>query len=96
MKILVFYTDHLNCMTILGSQFYVQSILLLSLVVIVIIIRLHHNTMYVDTAYCYTAWSVDLSVTIVSPAKTAELIEMGYGLRWAQGIMYQMGSRSSM
>jgi len=28
------------------------------------------------------AWSVGLSVTVVSPAKTAELIEMPFGL-WA-------------
>jgi len=34
--------------------------------------------------------SVGLSVTLVSPAKTAEPIEMPFGLRngWAQGIMY--------
>jgi len=38
------------------------------------------------------AWSVGLSVTIVSPAKTAEPIEMPFGLRTglesAQGTMY--------
>jgi len=36
------------------------------------------------------AWSVVRSVTIVSPAKTAEPIEMPFGLRtrWAQGTMY--------
>jgi len=35
-------------------------------------------------------WSVCRSVTIVSPAKTAEPIEMpfGYGLRWAKGSTY--------
>jgi len=39
------------------------------------------------------AWSVGWSVTVVSPAKTAEPIEMlfgtlGCGLRWAQGTTY--------
>jgi len=34
------------------------------------------------------AWSVGLSVTIVRPAKMAEMIKMGYGLRLAQGIMH--------
>jgi len=36
------------------------------------------------------AWSVGLSVTIVSPAKTAELIEMSFGIwTWVdQGTMY--------
>jgi len=46
--------------------------------------------MYVDAAYCYQ-WSsvVCLSVTVVSPAKMAEPIDMpfGCGLRWAQGRM---------
>jgi len=36
MKILVFYIDHLNCMTILVSQFYVQSILLLLLLLLLL------------------------------------------------------------
>jgi len=31
------------------------------------------------------AWSVGLSVTLVSPAKTAELIEMLFGLRTQMG-----------
>ena len=31
------------------------------------------------------AWSVGLSVTLVSPAKTAELIEMLFGLRTQVG-----------
>ena len=38
----------------------------------------------VDAAYCYRpsiAWSVGLSVTVVSPAKTAQPIEMPFGLR---------------
>jgi len=37
------------------------------------------------------AWSVGRSVTLVSPAKTAEPIEMPFGwLRWAQGTIYYM------
>jgi len=32
-------------------------------------------------------WSVSQSVTLVSPTKTAEPIEMPFGL-WAQGTMY--------
>jgi len=46
--------------------------------------------MYVDAAYCYRWTSVDcLSVRIVSPAKTAQPIEMplGCGLKWTQEIM---------
>jgi len=44
--------------------------------------------MYVDAAYCYRpssvvcGLSVGLSVTLVSPTKTAEPIEMPFGL-WA-------------
>jgi len=36
------------------------------------------------------AWSVRRSITIVSPAKTAESIEMpfGTGLAWAKGTTY--------
>jgi len=43
--------------------------------------------MYTDAAYCYerVAWSVGLSVTLVSPAKTAEEIEMPFGLRTRVG-----------
>jgi len=49
-----------------------------------IIIRPHRSTTYVDAAYCYTpssivCWSVSLSGTLVSPAKTAEPIEMPFG-----------------
>jgi len=33
------------------------------------------------------AWSVGLSVTIVSPVKTAEPIDMSFGL-WTQGTTY--------
>jgi len=56
-----------------------------------IIIRPHRHTTDVDAAYCYRPSSmVCLSVTVVSPAKTAELIEMLFGLRTrvAQGTMY--------
>ena len=51
------------------------------------IIRLQRRTTYVDAAYCYRPrsvvgrLSVCLSVTVVSPAKTAEPIEMPFGLR---------------
>jgi len=39
--------------------------------------------MYVDAPIVtdQVVWSVGLSVTLVSPAKTAELIEMPFGLR---------------
>jgi len=47
-------------------------------------VRLHLSTTYVDAAYCYRLISVVCqSVTLVSPAKTAEPIEMPFGL-WAQ------------
>jgi len=41
--------------------------------------------MYIDAAYCYrpssmVCWSVCLSLTLVSPAKTAALVEMPFGL----------------
>ena len=46
------------------------------------IVRPHCSTMYVDVAYCYRPSSmVCLSVAVVSPAKTAELINMPFGLR---------------
>jgi len=45
------------------------------------IIRLHRSTTYVDAAYCYRPSNVVCrSVTLVSPAKTAEPIEMPFGL----------------
>ena len=42
-----------------------------------------------DRVAWYVCLSVGLSVTLVSPAKTAEAIEMpfGCGLGWVQGIM---------
>jgi len=62
------------------------------------IIRPHRSTTYVDAAYCYrpnsvVCRSVCLSVTPVSPAKTAAPIEMPFGLRTRVGprTMYQMG-----
>jgi len=52
------------------------------------------SSAHVDAAVVTdVAWSVHLSVTIVSPAKTAESIEMPSGL-WipvAQGTMYCTG-----
>jgi len=59
-----------------------------------IVIRPHCSITYVDVAHCYRqssmvclsfCQSVCLSVTIVSPANTAELIDMAFefGLGWA-------------
>jgi len=49
---------------------------------VVLIIRPHRRTTYVDAAYCYRRSSVVCqSPTLVSPAKTAEPIEMPFGLR---------------
>jgi len=62
--------------------------------IVVGIIRPHRSTTYVDAAYCYQPSSfVCRSVTLVSLAKTAELIEMPFGLRtWlSPETMYQMG-----
>jgi len=58
------------------------------IVTTIIIIRSHRSTPYVDAAYFYrpssvVCRSVCLSVTLVSPAKTAEPIEMPFGL-WAR------------
>jgi len=56
------------------------------------VFRPHRSTAYVDTAYCYiqcsvvclsVCRSVGLSVTVVSPSKTAEPIEIPFGL-WTQ------------
>ena len=47
----------------------------------VYIIRPHHSTVYVDAAYCYRPSNVVCqSVTVMSPAKTAESVEMPFGL----------------
>ena len=52
--------------------------------------RRHRSTTYVDAVYSYRPSSVVCrSVTLVSPAKTIEPIEMPfgvYGLGWAQGV----------
>jgi len=53
----------------------------------IILVRLHHSTTYVDAIYCYrpssvVCRSVSQSVTLASPAKMAEPIEMPFGL-WA-------------
>ena len=60
--------------------------------VAVLIFRPHRGrpTMYVDAAYCYgpssvVCLSVGPSVTVVSPAKTAQPIEMPFGLRTRVG-----------
>jgi len=50
-------------------------------ILVMIIIRPHRSTTYVDAAYCYLRSSVVCrSVTIVSPAQTTEPIEMSFGL----------------
>jgi len=51
----------------------------------VLLDRIAHTT-YVDAVYCYRSSSVVCqSVTVVSHAKTAELIEMPFGLRTQVG-----------
>jgi len=51
-----------------------------------IVIWPHCSTTYIDAAYYYRLSSVVcLSVTLVSPAKMAELIEMMFGLRTRVG-----------
>ena len=56
----------------------------------IVVTRPHRSKTYVDAAYCYRPGSVvcpsvcrslSLSVTLVIPAKTAEPIEMPFGLR---------------
>jgi len=57
----------------------------------IVIIKPHRSTTCVDAAYCYRPSSVvSRSVTIASPVKTAEPIEMpfGCGLGWSQGTQY--------
>jgi len=53
------------------------------------IIRLHRSNTYIDAAFCYrpssVGLSVGLSVTLVSPAKTAEPIELPIGMRTLVG-----------
>jgi len=55
--------------------------------------RPHRMTTFVDAAYCYrrtsvVCLSVCLSVTIASPAKTAEPNHLDCGLGWAEGATY--------
>jgi len=58
-----------------------------------VVVRPHRSTTYIDVAYLLpTEWcglsvclSVGLSVILVSPAKTAELNEMPFGLRTRMG-----------
>jgi len=66
------------------------------------IMRPHHSTTYVDAAYCYrpssvVCLSVCWFVTLVSPARTAEPIEMPFGLRTpvGAGTMYYIGIQIS-
>jgi len=49
----------------------------------VTIFRSHRSTSYIDAACCYQCCVVCLSVTIVSPAKMTERIEMLFGV-WIQ------------
>jgi len=62
------------------------AMIIIIIIIITAIIRPHCSTAYIDEAYCYRPssmvyLSVCLSVTVVSPAKTAEPIEMPFGLR---------------
>ena len=50
------------------------------------IIMLHRSTMYVHATYSYQTSSVVCqSITLVNPAKTAEVIDMSFGLRTRVG-----------
>jgi len=50
------------------------------------VIRPHHSTAYADAPYCYWSYyAVSWSVRVVSPAKTAQPIEMPFGLRTRVG-----------
>jgi len=63
-----------------------KYVLYSDIILIRLIIRPHRSTTYVYAAFCYrpssVVWrlSVGLSVMLVSPAKTAEPIEMPFGL----------------
>jgi len=58
---------------------------------VVVVVRPHRSTMYVDAACCYRpiVWSVGQSVcqsvTLVSSAETVEPIEMSFGFRTGVG-----------
>jgi len=70
---------------------YMLVLVLCPVNLLLIIIRPHRSTTYVDAAYSYRPSSVVCrSVTLVSPAKTAAPIELPFGLRtWvARGTMY--------
>jgi len=57
------------------------------------IIRPHRSTTYVDATYCYIPSSVVCrSVTVLSPAKTAEPIEVPFGL-WTPEIWTRVGPK---
>ena len=61
------------------------------------IIRPHRSTTYIDVDYCYkpqVALSVGLSVTVVSPVRTAEPIEMPFRIwtGWAQEARIRWGA----
>jgi len=65
------------------------------IIAVLVIIRPHRSTTYVDAAYCYRSSSmvcrsVCLSVTLVSPAKMAGQMRcrLGWRLGWAQGTTY--------
>ena len=56
--------------------------------IIIIIIRPHRSTTYIEAAYCYRPSSMvcqSVCHTSVSPAKTAAPIEMPFGLRTRVG-----------
>ena len=58
------------------------------------IIRLHRSTTYIDAAYCYRPSSaICWSVTLVSPANTAEPTEMPFGsIEMTFGLRILVGS----
>jgi len=72
-------------------------IITVMIAIIIVIIKPHRNTTYIDVAHCYRPSSVvcrsvcrSVCHTSESCKKTAEPIEMSFGLRtlvWAQGTM---------
>ena len=75
-----------------------MMMMMIIIIIIIIIIRPHRSTAYEDAAYCYRTSSVVCrSVTVVSPAKTAEPIEMPFGLMgsgWLKEPRIRLGLRS--
>ena len=68
-------------------QYSVIFVFLSCAIIPVFIFRPHRSTIYVDAAYSYRPSSVVCrSVTLVSPAKTAALIELPFGLRTWVGL----------